>query len=361
MKYILKQISIKKLYSLIKDGLIDLRPSYQRNFIWGKKDQQSLIDSILKGWPLPTFFIYKKPDGKFEMVDGQQRAETICRYIKGITTDSTKRTIHEIDQDAFEDYLLNIIEISDLDVEEDGDIAAFYALVNKQGNHLNESEINKAQYASTTAMKIVEELLNSEEMSQLDLFNARTQNRMNDRALVEELVAYLKSGFYDKREAVINMFEEDIPAEVLIRLSRTYITVIQRILLLNSRFPINETRYRQRGDFFTLFTYISSHMDLSDDILLYQYKLLVWLDKENEIRPTNEDCELFYKYAMNCVMQSNSKPAREKRLQILNQILCHTKDTIDYEYNQMITYLQKKYPGITQKEIGEYYLINIDK
>ena len=47
MKYTIKSWSIQEMYKLIKDNKINLRPSYQRNFVWNKKDQQLLIDSKL--------------------------------------------------------------------------------------------------------------------------------------------------------------------------------------------------------------------------------------------------------------------------------------------------------------------------
>lgn len=67
----------------IKKDKINLHPPYQRNFIWSSKDQKLLIDSIMKGYPLPNFFIYKNENETYDMVDGQQRATTISKYVKG--------------------------------------------------------------------------------------------------------------------------------------------------------------------------------------------------------------------------------------------------------------------------------------
>ena len=77
MKYSNLEWTIGELINLIESQKINLRPPYQRNFIWSSKDQILLIDSIRKGYPLPNFFILKNKDNTFEMVDGQQRAITI--------------------------------------------------------------------------------------------------------------------------------------------------------------------------------------------------------------------------------------------------------------------------------------------
>lgn len=359
MEYVIKELTIEDLHRLIAEKKVDLQPPYQRNFIWGKKDQQQLIDSIIKGYPLPTFFLYRKDNGMYEMVDGQQRAETICRFIKGVTTDSEKRFYKDIQTDLFNSYRLNITEIYNIDADKGEDIAAFYTLVNKQGWHLSDSEINKAQYADTPIMNTIEQLLNTEEMSQLDLFKTRTKSRMNDRALVEELVAYLRSGFYDKREAVEEMFEDDLSNGEIQELQSSFMSIIKRITMLNEIYPINETRYRQRSDFFTLFSFINAHNDISDETLKHQYNILVWLDKTGIIRPSNENCDLLFKYALNCVSQSNSKNAREKRFEIFNVILCHKKDDFIAEYEQMMMYLKTTFENISQKTVGNYYLLDV--
>lgn len=59
MEYCNKEFTIRELLNLIESKSINLRPPYQRNFIWSPKDQRLLIDSIHKGYPLPNFFILK--------------------------------------------------------------------------------------------------------------------------------------------------------------------------------------------------------------------------------------------------------------------------------------------------------------
>jgi len=61
---------------------IDTSPDFQRPAVWGKSQKQLLIDSILRGYDIPKFYLRKtssKPD-KFDVVDGQQRLRTIFEY-----------------------------------------------------------------------------------------------------------------------------------------------------------------------------------------------------------------------------------------------------------------------------------------
>lgn len=114
MKYLIKEIPISQLIEWIKQDKINLHPAYQRNFIWSTKDQALLIDSIMKGYPLPNFFIYKNTNNIYEMVDGQQRAITISKYIKNEFTDSKKRYFKDIDPQKFMSYILNVTELYDI-------------------------------------------------------------------------------------------------------------------------------------------------------------------------------------------------------------------------------------------------------
>ena len=360
MEYSIKTWTINEMYKLIRDNKINLRPSYQRNFVWTKKDQQLLIDSILNNWPLPTFFIYKKSDGEYEMVDGQQRAETICRYIRGDISDSQKRYYKDITSSSFLGYELNITEITKIDSNVES-ISDYYALVNKRGMHLTLSEVNKAQYADHPFLQLAEQLLATPEVTSLNLFTNATIARMNDRSLIEEIIAYLYKGFYDKRDLVNEIYQSQISDDQIKALKASFMHIISRVVMLNNIFPIKDTRFRQRNDFFTLFSFIDKHdLELTDDLLSYQYNLLCWIDNKKFIRPSNEDCELLQKYAFACVTQSNSKDSRMTRLRILEAILLNKSNSECEEYEIFLEYLRDEFciDDVPVKVIDGFSLID---
>ena len=115
MNYLIREISVLQLLEWIKVGKIELHSFFRRNFIWSTRDQKLLIDSVSKGYPLPNFFIYRNAKGGYDMVDGQQRATTICKYVKNEFPDSKKRYYKDIDQDKFMSYKLSVTEICDVD------------------------------------------------------------------------------------------------------------------------------------------------------------------------------------------------------------------------------------------------------
>ena len=61
-------------------GKLNIRPPYQREFRYDLKQQQAVIETILKGFPLNIMYWSVVGDGSYEMIDGQQRTLSICEY-----------------------------------------------------------------------------------------------------------------------------------------------------------------------------------------------------------------------------------------------------------------------------------------
>lgn len=326
MEYKNKELRIRDLISLIESKSINLRPPYQRNFIWTPKDQRLLIDSIYKGYPLPNFFILKIENGKYEMVDGQQRATTIYKYYHNEFKDNQKKFFKEYDPEFFLDYRLNIVEIGNFDSSKGESKEEFFYLVNKRGIQLNPAEVNQAYHHDSDFLKLVYRVMDIQQLIDLDIFTDKTKLRMNDRGLIEEIVAYLFYGITEKRNAVEALFEAKLTEKVVNEKYVRFSMVINKIHDLNDIKPINQTRYKQKNDFYTLFCFINEHINEKFEVLQYQYKILTFISDNDFIAPSNEDCPPFMNYAINCVSQSNSKRAREMRLQFFEQLLCNKKE-----------------------------------
>lgn len=74
----------KGLYGLA--GKLTIQPEYQRNYLYcenkGEKEV-AVIDSVLKKYPLGLLYFNKLPDGRLEVLDGQQRITSLGRYLIG--------------------------------------------------------------------------------------------------------------------------------------------------------------------------------------------------------------------------------------------------------------------------------------
>lgn len=64
-------------------GKLNIRPKYQREFVYDDKKREAVINSVRKNFPLNVMYWMKNEDGTFEILDGQQRTISICQYVNG--------------------------------------------------------------------------------------------------------------------------------------------------------------------------------------------------------------------------------------------------------------------------------------
>ena len=74
-------ITIRQLYDMICEEMIDISPEYQRHFVWDEERQSQLIESLFLGIPVPSLFMATNRDSTWEVIDGLQRLTTIINYI----------------------------------------------------------------------------------------------------------------------------------------------------------------------------------------------------------------------------------------------------------------------------------------
>lgn len=340
MEYKAYSFSIRNLIDLYEKNKLILDPPYQRNFIWSKANQEQLIDSIIRNYPLPNLFFLKKGEN-YEVVDGQQRIRTIINYNKGILIPKNKdQRKSNIDLNAFLEYKLIRIELTSL-IEGVDLIEDFYARVNQTGLKINKPELAKAEYFYTEFLALNQELASCPEINSLDIFTEAAIKRMNDIDFISELVALLNYGLYEKKEKVDELYENDITTDKKEELKKEFLKIISVINTLNKVSPINKSRFRQRNDFFTLFGFIKDYSSelLSDDFI-YIYKLLILI--QDDIAPSNDFCPPFREYAINCVTQSNSKNARTKRLKFFTDVFLNLSSKPNKEQQEIMEFYEIK-------------------
>ena len=73
-------MTVKELYNEVRDGNIISDIELQREIIYSDDKQRLVIDSIVRDYPLPAFYLWKNEDGKLEVLDGKQRIHAITRF-----------------------------------------------------------------------------------------------------------------------------------------------------------------------------------------------------------------------------------------------------------------------------------------
>ncbi|MGX9340857.1 DUF262 domain-containing protein [Mycoplasma sp. 4044] len=75
-----KNYSVEQLIKDVIDGKIISDIEMQREIVYDSEKQEKVIDSLVKGIPLPAFYLWKREDGKLEVLDGKQRIESVKKF-----------------------------------------------------------------------------------------------------------------------------------------------------------------------------------------------------------------------------------------------------------------------------------------
>lgn len=78
-----KMFSLYQVFRWIQQGKLNLRPDFQRNFIWSRKKQSLLIESLMLKIPIPAFYFDEDAEGNRTVIDGLQRLSTISDFLEG--------------------------------------------------------------------------------------------------------------------------------------------------------------------------------------------------------------------------------------------------------------------------------------
>ena len=64
-------------------GKLNIRPAFQREFVYKEKQRNAVIETVVKGFPLNVMYWVEDENGNYELLDGQQRTISICQYVNG--------------------------------------------------------------------------------------------------------------------------------------------------------------------------------------------------------------------------------------------------------------------------------------
>ena len=89
--------TVNSIIDKINRGKVNLRPSYQREYVWTVKTASKLVESLMLNIPIPTMFFHEVNSGCLEVVDGKQRLTSIWSFTKGALPDGTPFKLKGLD------------------------------------------------------------------------------------------------------------------------------------------------------------------------------------------------------------------------------------------------------------------------
>ena len=129
------------------NGKLNIRPKYQREFVYDDKKRNAVLETIIKGFPLNVMYWCKNEDGTFEVLDGQQRTISFCQYVNGDFS-LNNRAFHnltETEKEQILDYKVMVYFCDGNDKEK----LDWFETINIAGEKLTDQELRNAVYTGS--------------------------------------------------------------------------------------------------------------------------------------------------------------------------------------------------------------------
>lgn len=342
---------IEDILHLWERGDLDLRPPFQRLSVWKDRDRRKLIESILEGYPLPSIFLYRlERDGRnrYEVIDGQQRLETILRFVRAPRfgrcgfdvrmqeEDEVRRlTWRDLERSGesarFRAYQLQVIEVS-------GSIASITDLfirLNSTGKSLTTAERNHAKYFQGPVLKQAHALARrfARTLDELGVVTRYQADRMKDVELMSELlISVAQQQLLHRKSAVDAALGNDSVSRASLRRAAgelaAALKAVQRV------FPgLVTTRFHRPPEFYNLCYLVwdwhrrglvLTHRDRNATAagLLEKFSTGVDAvrDAQSQRQPIAPEHELYLEYHQSVQRSTDQLPNRELRHAILSEL-----------------------------------------
>lgn len=125
-------------------GKLNIRPAFQREFIYKDKQRDEVINTVMKGFPLNVMYWVKSDNGGYELLDGQQRTISIAQYVNGDFSVNHMGfdNLTDTEQEQILNYKLMIYICEGTDKEK----LDWFKIINIAGEQLTAQELRNAIY-----------------------------------------------------------------------------------------------------------------------------------------------------------------------------------------------------------------------
>ncbi len=123
---------------------LDVRPAFQREFVYDEKKRNAVIDTLIKGYPLNIMYWAKNADDSYEIIDGQQRTISICQFLNNEFSFNNRifSGMTQSEKDEINSYELTVFVCEGNDREK----LDWFETINIAGEELEKQELRNAVY-----------------------------------------------------------------------------------------------------------------------------------------------------------------------------------------------------------------------
>ncbi|MFD7079566.1 DUF262 domain-containing protein [Streptomyces sp. NPDC059918] len=248
---------------------LELSPPFQRNPVWQVSQKSYLIDTILRGYPVPELYLQSSTTADGEevhtVVDGQQRIRACMEFVDGsyaLTEEAGNYSglrFAELGDDLKRRIWQYRFVVRSLPVMEEDEIRDIFGRLNRNNVALNGQELRQATYWGEF-ITCVNKLSQDEFWVNSKLFTANDFRRMLDIEYVGELAVAALFGPQNKKASLdrfYSAFETDFPDRAKVEHIFTRVLAEMTEIL---DWP-NKLRWSKKIDFYSLFLALSSRVD----------------------------------------------------------------------------------------------------
>lgn len=243
-------------------GILQMRPPFQRNPVWATIQKSFLIDTVLRGYPVPELYVQESVDEhgveSHIVVDGQQRLRACLEFLEGGFS-LGENTSPQWEDAYFDDlspedkkrifgYSFLVRQLPEVP---DAELRDIFTRLNRNTVALNKQELRHATYWGPF-ITLMESLSDHEFWTSSGVFTANDIRRMLDVEFVSELTVALLHGLQNKKASLDRWYEVyESSFESRHEVDSTFQVVLGE---LSKIFPsFHETRWRKKSDFYSLF------------------------------------------------------------------------------------------------------------
>ena len=217
-----RKYSIRDFEEWDRKGELVLAAKFQRRDVWSPKARSYLIDTILRGKPIPKIYMRQEINLKTrrtrrEIVDGQQRLRSVLDFLgdgfpilKTHNEEHAGKRFSQLDDDTQRDILRYEFVVDLLQDMPDREVYDIFARLNTYSVTLNAQELRHAKYFGefrTAVYELANELMTFWETHAI--FSDRQILRMAEAEFVSELLIAMSVGIREKSKRLIDKFYED--------------------------------------------------------------------------------------------------------------------------------------------------------
>ncbi|BDF05477.1 DUF262 domain-containing protein [[Clostridium] hylemonae] len=280
-----KIVQINDILQWYENDELELSPKYQRNSVWNEKAKSYLMDTIIRGLPIPPIFMRQQIDVATkktyrEVIDGQQRLRAITEYIENkFPISKTHNEIYggmrykDLDEETQEQILDYDLFVEVINEKEDPVIYDMFARLNTNNCVLNRQELRNSRYWGEFKVAAYNTAAEYRDLFYYNkIFNDKQFSRMEDVEFISILLNIFIGGIDSDTPTSIDKLYSKFDKEFkeFVEIKEKFDATMKEIKYIYEYLNGNVKCFTSKLYFYTLFAVLAHQLFGLDNLEIYR-------------------------------------------------------------------------------------------